>query len=535
MDFKHPTAKKPLPYEDDLHSYVPTASNPPTSTRSNRAPIVAAPDPRYEKLQHSYVPTPSNPPTSTWSSRAPIVAAPDPREADQENDSKKFACPFYKLDPVTHFSCLTRQDLSQTNHVRQHLNRSHVASQQCPTCHITFEKTADWNRHVRGRGCEPPAAGTSYTNMTADQSDKISRLPRNYNAKERWYMMWDVLFPGMPRPPSPYVDDIRVECTRGPLIDFFKANGLSRLLEGARQAQSPGEEAILLAELIVTFMQNQINHHVPVGTLPAPPAAVAPALVMESSPPEPHDRLDNPPLDGDVVPMGLDPPNQSFDGDAVIVSLDSHNPGIGEDTTPFQITQNFQGTQASQSAPTFLPPPMMSGAQSAGWANTMASGNMNLGQVPNTTLASSQFAFPSYDYRETIFQDSWNERLAPVSSSSPGTLLSTEHMAAPAAAGVMDSAGDLFSPTAGFGENSFPPLPVDPYPQPAQGNGDMGYATVTGFASFDLHSGNSLAQTSNGGPFSIPDDPSWSEEADLSMEGFGLDGTHPARPPHGPS
>lgn len=58
---------------------------------------------------------------------------------------------------------------------------------------------------MRERSCE--TRQFTFPGMTLLQHEAIRSIPRSSSHEERWFAMWDILFPGEPRPDSPYVDD----------------------------------------------------------------------------------------------------------------------------------------------------------------------------------------------------------------------------------------------------------------------------------------------------------------------------------------
>lgn len=97
------------------------------------------------------------------------------RRGDDDNQRGRFllACPFLKKDPVRWRPCC-RLALRRIRDVKQHLRRAHSVAPQG----ITGQQ-----REQLGRRASPA-------------------LPE----PEQWFAVFDVVFPGEPRPPSPYVD-----------------------------------------------------------------------------------------------------------------------------------------------------------------------------------------------------------------------------------------------------------------------------------------------------------------------------------------
>ena len=82
-----------------------------------------------------------------------------------DGNCQTFACPFLKFDPTQHAAC-SHFKLVRVADVRQHLKRKHEDG---------------WGKLKKGGG-------------------------KKTTHEERWYKLWDALFPGSPRPPTPYAD-----------------------------------------------------------------------------------------------------------------------------------------------------------------------------------------------------------------------------------------------------------------------------------------------------------------------------------------
>ncbi|KZL71831.1 hypothetical protein CT0861_10333 [Colletotrichum tofieldiae] len=130
------------------------------------------------------------------------------RKPDTANDKNKgglsLACPFYKEDGRKHHKCLQLQ-LSRIRDVKQHLSRKHMQPHFCPSCGRTFRALEDQREHIRLRTCDngnflPPDG------ITQDQQKDLSaRVDRKLQERDQWFAVWDIVFPGKPRPESPYV------------------------------------------------------------------------------------------------------------------------------------------------------------------------------------------------------------------------------------------------------------------------------------------------------------------------------------------
>lgn len=114
------------------------------------------------------------------------------------------ACPFAKKDPVAHEHC-HNYELREIKHVKQHLKRCHLIV-VCPRCKIGYNSQDLLDQHLVG-GCEirdcPDPEG-----MTPKQHEILRpRTNHKVSLEEQWYFIWDTLFPGLARPPTPYKEE----------------------------------------------------------------------------------------------------------------------------------------------------------------------------------------------------------------------------------------------------------------------------------------------------------------------------------------
>ena len=128
---------------------------------------------------------------------------------------KLFACPYTKFDP----SRYSRENLSEPNYwncgscclrdisrLKQHLYRVHSKpSYYCGSCFQSFKSREDLDQHARQRPpCEISDARFA-DRMTDSQFQAIKRRVLRGDPPELWFNIYSILFPGVPKPPSPYV------------------------------------------------------------------------------------------------------------------------------------------------------------------------------------------------------------------------------------------------------------------------------------------------------------------------------------------
>lgn len=138
--------------------------------------------------------------------------------SSRKQTGRTFACPFYLQDRIRHSNCLHTR-LTRLSDVRQHLvERAHYQVVHCPVCGVTFQgRPAEARRfrdaHVRAAVCDPSPAPFNYPGITEWQDQRIRGIARTFGTHRytevyRWFLIWDFLFPGEPRPESPFLDNV---------------------------------------------------------------------------------------------------------------------------------------------------------------------------------------------------------------------------------------------------------------------------------------------------------------------------------------
>lgn len=95
--------------------------------------------------------------------------------------------------------------LKSSSYVLQHIDRKHPKQPiHCAICGECFESTDERDAHTRDVACK--RTEFCYPGLTADQSHQLHLSRNRLNEAERWYAMYDVIFPSsIRRPTSPYV------------------------------------------------------------------------------------------------------------------------------------------------------------------------------------------------------------------------------------------------------------------------------------------------------------------------------------------
>ncbi|KAI0112701.1 hypothetical protein F4776DRAFT_640448 [Hypoxylon sp. NC0597] len=243
----------------------------------------------------------------------------DRRPPATSSPQKRFACGYNIFDrtrygprnprTATRYKSCAGPGFKNLNHYKRHLERVHKIH-QCPRCGHIFEALGELHGHlVQDQRCGILTfEQEGMSQETWDEVKQIFKRDRRGQTsstdEERWFLSWEAMFPGKPRPPSAYYEE-QHELVLYPVIfihiqELFDAslndlqldpnlrNEITRRLGDAinRANQNiPSElDAIdsnsFLAPVQVPTLSNGIQNH-PIGTdqtsyaepdLPDPPA-----------------------------------------------------------------------------------------------------------------------------------------------------------------------------------------------------------------------------------------------------------------------
>lgn len=123
-------------------------------------------------------------------------------ESNEKGSDMVFACPFQKYDPHKYHRCL-KYTLNRIKDVKQHIYRQHTQPQYyCARCYKVFTTKDDRDGHSRRADCQkrhPP----QFDGISEEQRNELKKSsPRKKPLQEQWYEVWEVIFPGCPRPQS---------------------------------------------------------------------------------------------------------------------------------------------------------------------------------------------------------------------------------------------------------------------------------------------------------------------------------------------
>ncbi|KAH9238562.1 hypothetical protein K456DRAFT_1178644 [Colletotrichum gloeosporioides 23] len=164
-----------------------------------------------------------------------------------KEDARRFACPFAKRNALHHLGCLFR-DQVDPRYVKIHLGRDHRAPIHCPTCYEIFDFQENLNNHIIARQCDGDEGSESpYIEefVSEDQMTGLAAIRGGGSNEDRWFRIWDVLFPGEERPSDPYSHP-------NPMLIVYEA--VLRTLEPALQ-RLPAEQSRGIRELALREAQ----------------------------------------------------------------------------------------------------------------------------------------------------------------------------------------------------------------------------------------------------------------------------------------
>jgi hypothetical protein len=135
---------------------------------------------------------------------------------DSDQCPTPFACPFYLHNRHEWHQCLRNYTLNRIVDVRLHLLRVHLLAPQCPSCGKEFKgRSAEdrFNAHIQLRNCQSlPSLPPARHGITGDQLEAMRTKATHRTgphvqdpAAAKWFEMWDIIFPTIARPASPYI------------------------------------------------------------------------------------------------------------------------------------------------------------------------------------------------------------------------------------------------------------------------------------------------------------------------------------------
>ena len=163
-----------------------------------------------------------------------ITAAGSKRAKTEPQREKMLACPYWKKDSGK-YACCFKWKFKEVKRMKQHLRRCHIKI-RCPRCQEDFRDADSRDLHIRAGICalQPDVVDER---MNERQIKKLgARGPANQTQYDRWYVVWDILFPGIAKPDSPFIDDDIPEglCE---FLEFFNRTGRDIILDHMRTSE----------------------------------------------------------------------------------------------------------------------------------------------------------------------------------------------------------------------------------------------------------------------------------------------------------
>jgi hypothetical protein len=94
----------------------------------------------------------------------------------------------------------------------------------CPICLERFDSASQRDDHIRERKCDPREQAAPEFVDGASLDRLKDRANRKLSPVEQWQALWEILFPGTPKPASPYLGS-QIEDFVDNQYDFWKQRG----------------------------------------------------------------------------------------------------------------------------------------------------------------------------------------------------------------------------------------------------------------------------------------------------------------------
>ncbi|KAK1759819.1 hypothetical protein QBC47DRAFT_116521 [Echria macrotheca] len=160
------------------------------------------------------------------------------RRKQQKAMDRGFACVYWKKDTRAYVHC-SRFKFDKVSRMKQHLCRNHAKKIRCPRCQREFLDSAARDGHIRDEDCvRRPVVFDE--GIDENQAEQLKPKGRAVSQEERWFAAWDIVFPGLQRPVSPFNDD------DGPSLaqfqEFVRRDGPGIIMTHMRQTPGWGHD-----------------------------------------------------------------------------------------------------------------------------------------------------------------------------------------------------------------------------------------------------------------------------------------------------
>ncbi|KAH7141608.1 hypothetical protein EDB81DRAFT_898808 [Dactylonectria macrodidyma] len=215
----------------------------------------------------------------------------DPKKSRADSPSseaKRLACPYFKHDPDKYWQCSAFNPRSVAD-VRQHLKRSSNHPPQrphCPRCNMIFDdsstaptpSTVQQQRDAHIRECDDLEKGPEVPGLTQDLIHRIRHTTLTGSEREKWFALWDMIFPDTSRPRSPYVESVRSQ-----VVDMFQHEATA-FLQSRNQEQAVAPPELHIYDLCLFIITERGTRSLPPNYPPRPPSPMSAMLFSPVGP-----------------------------------------------------------------------------------------------------------------------------------------------------------------------------------------------------------------------------------------------------------
>lgn len=149
------------------------------------------------------------------------------QEPQETKDEATFACPYLKKDQTRYRICASYKN-TRIRDVKQHLKRYHEMPIYCSLCYQTFRQESVRDNHIQQGSCSVEIR-TPPEGINALQRERLKKkVPASQTPEQQWYGIFEILFPGHPKPNSPYINSDRLQSAIG-YQEYILADGADLL------------------------------------------------------------------------------------------------------------------------------------------------------------------------------------------------------------------------------------------------------------------------------------------------------------------
>ncbi|KAL1629152.1 hypothetical protein SLS56_005595 [Neofusicoccum ribis] len=122
------------------------------------------------------------------------------RSQSPHSPQRRIACPYFQRNPMRTAkadSCF-RNGFSSIAKMKEHLERVHDNSIQCPRCYEIFKKQDQLDSHLRvgdAQLCTQAQTRPDLEGYSSAQANRLKERMRSRTVEEKWNTIWKILFP----------------------------------------------------------------------------------------------------------------------------------------------------------------------------------------------------------------------------------------------------------------------------------------------------------------------------------------------------